>query len=80
MSTIATTTAQTESTAGETARQLARLRHQRDVLLLAVGAFFAIVALLVVRIAPSWTDPLDAGLTAFGAYAGVVVPYLLRRR
>ncbi|MFD5144212.1 hypothetical protein [Streptomyces sp. NPDC058401] len=45
--------------------------------LLALGGAIAVAALLVVRLAPSWADPIDAALTAFGAYATVAVPYLI---
>ncbi|MEV6584150.1 hypothetical protein AB0M92_39210 [Streptomyces sp. NPDC051582] len=81
-STTAIPTAQTEaaSTTETTTQQLARLRRQRDALIAVLGAVFAIGALLAVRIAPSWANPVATGLSTAGVYAAVVVPYLLRRR
>ncbi|MFD5548685.1 hypothetical protein ACFVQ9_37300 [Streptomyces goshikiensis] len=75
-------TAQTEaaSTTQTTTQQLTRLRRQRDALIGVLGAVLAIGALLAVRIAPSWANPVATGLSTAGVYAAVVVPYLLRRR
>ncbi|MFJ6054469.1 hypothetical protein [Streptomyces sp. NPDC092307] len=69
------------------AQQLTRLRRQRDalflLLLLGLGAVFALAAGLFVRLAPSWADPAATALGTGAVYVAVatlVVPYLLRHR
>ncbi|MFI6006978.1 hypothetical protein ACIA98_42775, partial [Streptomyces sp. NPDC051366] len=77
--TTITTSTQTETTT-TTAQQLTRLRRQRDLLLLVLGVLLALGAGLLVRLAPTWTNPAAVTLGAGALYTSVVVPYLLRRR
>ncbi|MFJ5551832.1 hypothetical protein [Streptomyces sp. NPDC093225] len=76
------TTQRTETAqAAETdAQQLARVRRQRDRLLLALGILLALGAGLLVHLDPSWTNPAAAAIGTGALYTSVVVPYLLRRR
>ncbi|MCX4546444.1 hypothetical protein [Streptomyces sp. NBC_01565] len=78
MSTITTRTAPDEPSESA-AQELARLRRQRDALIVVLGAVLALGALLAVRIAPSWADPAQVGIGTAGIYAAVVLPYLRRR-
>ncbi|TDU69208.1 hypothetical protein [Streptomyces sp. KS 21] len=69
MSTTTTTSAQTETseTAETNAQQLTRLRRQRDALVAVLGAILALGALLAVRLAPSWANPVATGLSTASA-------------
>ncbi|WP_328623646.1 MULTISPECIES: hypothetical protein [unclassified Streptomyces] len=80
MSANASTQTETSQTTETNAQQLTRLRRQRDALIGVLGFFLAIGALLAVRLAPSWANPVATGVSTAGVYAAVAVPYLLRRR
>ncbi|WP_327359893.1 hypothetical protein [Streptomyces sp. NBC_01296] len=77
--TNASTQAEASETTETNAQQLTR-RRQRDALIGVLGFVLAIGALLAVRLAPSWANPVATGVSTAGVYAAVVVPYLLRRR
>ncbi|MEU9379362.1 hypothetical protein AB0D94_37185 [Streptomyces sp. NPDC048255] len=84
MTTTTTQTAETSAQATEAgAQELARLRHQRLVLLLALtgaltvlGAVLAIGAALLVRWAPAWADPVQVGIATGALFLGLAVPAL----
>ncbi|MER6218764.1 hypothetical protein ABT213_32625 [Streptomyces sp. NPDC001674] len=74
------------------AQELARLRHQHNLLLLALltvlaalGALLALGAALFVRWAPAWADPAQVGIGTFavwltlGALAVPLLRHLWRR-
>ncbi|WP_371681586.1 hypothetical protein [Streptomyces sp. NBC_01276] len=60
------------------AQELARLRRQRNLLLLALGAVLVIGAGLLIKLAPSLADPADTSLGTGALYVALVA--LFRRR
>lgn len=84
---MTTTTQTNETTAPQTpetiAQELARLRHQRNLLLLvltfaltALGTVLAIGAALFVRWAPAWADPFAVGTATFAVFLTLALPAL----
>ncbi|MEU8779190.1 hypothetical protein [Streptomyces sp. NPDC048606] len=84
MTTTTTQTTETSARAIETSSQeLARLRHQRLVLLLMLtfalamlGTMLAVGAALFVRWAPAWADPFAVGAATLAVFLTLALPVL----
>ncbi|ATZ21938.1 hypothetical protein SLAV_39350 [Streptomyces lavendulae subsp. lavendulae] len=81
MTTTTTTPAitTTPDSAAQLQQELGRLRRQRNLFVLALGAVLMLGAAALVRWAPGWADPLQVALGTGGLYAPAAV-MLLRRR